>query len=109
MRQMIHVFARAKSKHGCAEQLRPILQRLAKASRSEAGVLTYELYETGKQGEFVFREEYVGREEFESHKKSRHVKVAVARAAPYMESALELWVVKPADAETGIDITEAES
>jgi quinol monooxygenase YgiN len=91
---MLRVFAKAKTKDGCADQLRPILQRLVKASRSEAGVLTYELFET-RTGEFLFCEEYAGLEEFEAHKHSRHVQVAVARATSLMDGALELWVVRP--------------
>jgi quinol monooxygenase YgiN len=92
---MLRVFAKAKSKPGCADQLRPILQRLVKASQSEAGVLTYELFETKEQGEFLFREEYSGSEQFEAHRRSRHVQVAVARAAPLMEGTLALWIVEP--------------
>lgn len=100
MNSMIRVFARAKSKEGCAGQLRPILQKLVRASQIEAGVLTYELFEARDSEEFVFREEYRDRECFESHRKSRHVQVAVARAQPFMAEPLSLWIVDPVPIES---------
>jgi quinol monooxygenase YgiN len=96
---MLRVFANAKSKPGCADQLRPILQKLMKASRSETGVISYDIYESLDQRNFLFREEYAGLEEFEAHKKSRHVQLAVARSAFPMEGPLELWTVEPLSAE----------
>ncbi len=90
---MVRVFARAKSKAGHADELRVVLQKLMRASRSESGVLAYDLFETNEGGEFLFREEYAGKAEFESHKASRHVRIAVGRAAPFMEGDLTLWVV----------------
>lgn len=95
MERMVHVFAKAKSKPGCEHQLRPILEKLVHASRAEAGVLTYELFQTPEAGEFLFREEYTDQESFEQHRKSRHVQVAVARAQPFMAEPLSLWVVEP--------------
>lgn len=92
---MVRVFARAKSKTGCEQDLRVILEKLVKASRAESGVLTYELFESVEHGDFIFREEYSDLESFEQHRKSRHVQVAVARALPLMEEPLTLWVVKP--------------
>ena len=95
MERMVHVFAKATSKPGCEHQLRSILEKLVQASRAEAGVLTYELYQTVEAGEFLFREEYTDQESFERHRKSRHVQVAVARARPFMAEPLSLWVVDP--------------
>ena len=92
---MIYVFARARSKPDCAQQLRPILEKLVQASRLEPGVLTYELFETVEQGEFLFREEYTDQDSFERHRKSRHIQVAVARAQPFMAEPLALWIVEP--------------
>ena len=97
---MIRVFAKAKSKVGCVEQLRPILQKLVRASQTEAGVLTYELFEAPDCEEFIFREEYRDTESFESHRKSRHVQVAVARAQPFMAEPLSLWIVAPVPVES---------
>ena len=90
---MVRVFARAKSKPGHVNELRLVLQKLVRASRAESGVRTYDLFETDEGGEFLFREEYVGKEEFDAHKASRHVRVAVSRAAPLMDGDLTLWIV----------------
>lgn len=96
---MVRVFAKAKSKAGCEDALRAILQKLMKSRRTEAGVLTYDVFESKEQGEFLFREEYAGAEEFEAHKRSRHLQVAVARAAPFMDGPLALWIVEPVSSE----------
>ena len=95
MERMGHVFAKATSKPGCEHQLRSLLEKLVQASRVEAGVLAYELFQTVETGEFLFREEYTDQESFEQHRKSRHVQVAVARAQPFMAEPLSLWVVEP--------------
>ena len=101
MERMVHVFAKATSKPGCEHQLRSILEKLVQASRAEAGVLTYELFQTIESGEFLFREEYTDQDSFERHRNSRHVLVAVARAQPFMAEPLSLWVVEPVT--TGIE------
>ena len=96
---MVRVFAKARSKAGCEDALRSILQKLMRASRTETGVLTYEVFESKDPGQFLFREEYAGPGEFETHKRSRHLQVAVARAAPLMDGPLVLWIVEPLSAE----------
>jgi quinol monooxygenase YgiN len=92
---MVRVFARAKSKPGHADALRAVLQKLVQASCAEDGVLVYELFETAERGEFFFREEYADSEAFERHRTSRHVRVAVGRAASMMDGELTLWFVEP--------------
>ena len=91
---MLRVFARAKSKPDCCEQLRSVLRQLMVASRREAGVVVYDVFETSS-GEFLFREEYETAEAFERHRSSRHVRVAFARSAPLMDGGLDLWVAEP--------------
>jgi quinol monooxygenase YgiN len=92
---MLHVFARAKSKEGQAAELRVILRQLAETSRTEAGVLRYELFETSDSGEFLFHEEYSSREAFEAHRASPHVRRAVRLAYRVMDGGLTLWETHP--------------
>ena len=91
---MVRVFAQIRSKPECTEALRGILQKLVQTSRAEAGVLTYELFES-EDGTFLFREEYADAGALEKHKNARHVAVAFGRAAPLTDGELSLWVVEP--------------
>lgn len=93
----VRVFANAKAKAGKEQELREQLLELVKASRTEDGVMLYELFETTEGGEFFFSEEYAGPEEFEAHKSSDHFKNAGAAIESMLDGALSIWVVDPVE------------
>ncbi len=93
----VRVFARAKAKAGKEQELREQLLELVKASRTEDGVMLYELFETTDGGEFFFSEEYAGPEEFEQHKSSDHFEAAGKAIGSILDGELAIWVVDPVE------------
>ena len=93
----VRVFAQVKAKAGKEQNLREQLLELVKASRTEEGIMLYELFETTDGGEFLFSEEFAGHEEFEAHKSSEHFKKAMVTMQPLLDGELTVWVVDPVE------------
>ena len=89
----VQVFSRLKVKAGKEREAREHLLELVKASRMEAGVEQYEMYETTQGGEFLFRTQYASQEEFVKHDHSEHIQRAMAEVLPMLEGQPSVWIV----------------
>ena len=89
------VFARIKSKPDHTEAVRAVLLELVTASRTEPGVIFYELFETREGGEFLVNEEYHDAAAFDAHLASPHFTAAGAKLQDLLAAPVDIWNTVP--------------
>lgn len=94
MKQLIATFT-AKPEH--LDQVRDVLRRTAAASRTEPGVLCYDLFDQADSTNTVSIEHYKDDAAFDAHLASDHVKTAVADLDGLLAQDITVQIIEPLD------------
>lgn len=90
---MHHVIARIAVKADAAEQMLEVLNVLARATRQEAGCVSYEVFRADAQPLFFTVERWQDHRAAEAHMATAHVAQAFASAGPLLAGAPEILPV----------------
>jgi len=91
----IIVTARMKFKPEAVEEARLELAKLVKATCAETGCISYELFQTGKEGtSFMFLENWQSKEDLERHSHSAHFNIWIDKSKDMMAEPAQINIWK---------------
>lgn len=94
----MHVVATIPVKPEAVKDARSVLDTLIAATRREAGVVSYDLYESASTpGTFVMVERYRDQAALDEHLASPHLAAAFAAAEPLLAGEVAIHPLQPVD------------